>query len=314
MINKEVVDYIKRMSDKGFSLKKIRGELKGSGHSEEDIEDCIAVVTKEKPAAVEKKVITEEKEFEPIIEERRFSPKKILVIILCLVVIGSAPFGLKLYKEYFRGKEEIPQIEEKPRMSPPESPKELELDYEIIYQEEFEKCMDDPIFHQCVAQVSGDLNLCEKWVEINNDVDDRDWCVDGYVLFKVTLEGSGSCDKVKHEEVGLLCNAIKSQERSYCDMIENNDVVKGVCISMVTNKQSCGELTSEDNEVCQEIFKFYSALKQNKIEMCELLGFNTNKITCKALLSNNPEICKNIKPCEDEARLKAQRRIEEQER
>ena len=310
MVNKEVVDYIKRMSDKGFSLKEIRGKLKESGHSEKDIEDCIAAVTKEKPAA-EKKAIVEE-EFAPIIEERRFSPKKILVIILCLIVIGSAPFGLKLYKEYFGGKE-APQIEEKPRLSPQieESPKKLELDYEKIYQEEFEKCMDDPEIHQCVAYVTDDLSLCNKWVELDNDTVERDWCFDRAFLFKkIALENIYPCDKMMHGSTKLMCNAIKTGEKSGCDSIEEG-ALKGLCNSMISNRESCGGLTSEDKEGCQELFKLCSALKQNKMEMCELLGSNRLKITCKALISNDPEICKNIKSCEDEAGLNAQRIIEE---
>ena len=186
-------------------------------------------------------------------------------------------------------------------------------DYKRFYQEEFEKCMNEPWVHQCMAYVTGDLNLCDKWVEINNDIEDRDLCADGYILIKaITLEEGDSCDKIRRESMRLLCKAIKTQERSYCNLIENDEITKGMCISVMTNRLSCEGLTGRDRELCKEKFEMCAAISQDKIDMCESLKIKEDRVTCKALLSNDPEICKeeSLDSCRDEAELEAQRRID----
>ena len=222
--------------------------------------------------------------------------KKELIIFVSIIIIIAGLISLRLY------------IKNETRIAG--YSKETSSDYEEVYQEELEKCLNDPEIHQCVAYVTDDLSLCNKWVELDNDAVERDWCFDRAFLFKkIALENIYPCDKMMHGSTKLMCNAIKTGEKSDCDSIEEG-ALKGLCNSMISNRESCGGLTSEDKEGCQELFKLCSALKQNKMEMCELLGSNRLKITCKALISNDPEICKNIKSCEDEAGLNAQRRID----
>ena len=227
--------------------------------------------------------------------------KKESIMLISIFSIIIIIFGLIFLRLYARA----PQIKEHPGIS--------DSDYEMLYQEEFEKCMNEPWIYQCMAQVTGNLSFCNRWIEAENDIVHKSACIDGYMLHKaITLEKGNSCDKIKDTDFRRLCNAIKTREIIYCDLIENSSVMRGMCISILANRQACDEITGEDKEWCKEHLKFCSALIQNDIKMCESLELEENRVTCKALIANNPDICKQepITSCEDKAELEALRRMD----
>ena len=345
MINKEVKDYIKKELDKGFSLEKIKDKLKQAGYSKEDIEINIPKTGKKQEKTKDNKEEMSETEVsdhaqkssisdkpqEEIKEEKtekiktkKNSPKLILIIILLIsIMIGISIITFNLIDKKNN------QIEQPESVPEPEKiivKDEFEIFYENIYNMEFEHCnsRDDIYFikdfaleeQKCLAYVTDNIALCDKLIESKNDLENRDWCIDGYYLFKkAAFEKEFLCEEMIHEDAKLLCQAIKSKDQSKCNTIQE-EIMK-ICISITSEQDSCNGLSEREQKDCKNAFFLFSTLDQKDIDLCQNL-METDERLCKAIISKDKSNCKcdlvskQEAFCRDKATEKAEKRTQEE--
>ncbi|MFH1642953.1 MAG: hypothetical protein ABIC04_08725 [Nanoarchaeota archaeon] len=280
MAKKEVIDYVKKELGKGFSLEKVKKKLKEVGYSQDDIDGSAVAATERK--------------------KLYFSKKVLFISILAVVIIVLATFSLKVDVESDGIKISPIQedsgegITETPKAV--ESPVEPETDYEKMYQDEFEKCVDKSLSsreYKCISRVTGNLSLCDAYL-LENRSDKRDSCIDNYYLTRCFVDGNCLCDKTTGKDAKIVCEAFRNKNSEICDSCEDFHWAT-TCKAMLSENLDICEVEGEVHERdCKDSVLEILATRNKNISLCNNIVDNHYKIQCKALAESNPEICTEI--------------------
>jgi len=161
---------------------------------------------------------------------------------------------------------------------------ELDAKYRKRYSEEYDICINDSLWGgewQCIAWVTDDLELCNKWLELYSDLEEKNWCLDEYYIKKKSLE-IDSCDKIMNQDVKIACKAFKLGKSEECGKIHDK-LIENTCKAIILeDKEIC------KSEECRAFFEEFYIYKNKDFEKCVMIE---DSILCEAVLSSDKEVC-----------------------
>jgi hypothetical protein len=301
MVNRRLVDYLKKGLEKGYSLDSLKSLLLKHGFSEKDIDDSIKTVTK--------------KTF-----DRKLLTRYFIVVILALTIF------------FFFTR--ILSIREKPVFN-------LEERLPIYKQWAYENYLKRPEYleeiNRCKAIVNQDVNLCNEDMNciaeyrfviahLNNEEEECNKIpYTKYTIFEKNVciasinHDISKCSDAKNKEIceyfvnGDISSCLKFQPEDSgddCDdiyilvnkAIKNNDINECNNIKGSFTKETCVALLSGNEKNCTEERATYIAYSIMASEFknssfCEMIEFRDEKESCLNRL--NCELIKNKREKEE---------------
>jgi len=202
--------------------------------------------------------------------------KKRFVIIIFLIVLLSGCFG--------ESNEKIIVSDDLSNFSI----SDFDEKYQKMYFEKYDKCISESLSAeewQCIAHVTGNLSLCDKWVELENNIEDRDWCLDGYYSNKMIVEEKYLCDIFIHVDMKIACEILRTKDIEKCDNLKDRLSVE-ICKAIIKKDNS---LCNSDN--CRYEIEYIESLISENIESCNKLLVKEDRVSCNAIIKNDPKLC-----------------------
>jgi len=328
MADLQLVHYIEKEFEKGFTREQVKEVLVKYGHPSEKIDECFAYLdAKAKDEHMQmagsqafKKAEQElVKPMEPAKPESRFpidlKPKNIYIIIgvIVLIIIGS----FLIMKFAFSGDnptEKEPEQDEPDRPNPIqyEPTKQTEPDVEGIMspsilqtdpaerKKAFDRMVDDCVEGEieridkiCPALVLDDITKC----------DDNITCIDDYHLYSaIVVNNQDACEKISDKTLKKGCQVLLNDNAEDCKSFEGD--MRFYCEAVINRKlEKCYEIqTSEVQDQCWGDIRLFNAFSTKDPKYCAAIkGDDEKKNLCFAFVEDNPDYCYNSVGCEIQA-------------
>lgn len=267
MVDKKLIDYIKKELDSGFSIKRIKEALSKKGYDSDVVNDAINIIKPELPSQKKQIVI------KPII---------IGGLLLLIVIIGIIFFSIKTIKV----DEKMPALNDDLSVEVDEKMQVLNDDLPIDIQKELidkflDECVkEDEEYWKCTALIKEDVTDCYYDLLAERQITE---CTDDYHFYTAIKKSkSDICSNIDRPELKSRCLKItgsdKCDEDLLCNAITNNDV------------DNCkGDID------CIEDFYIIDAFKTQNMAACDNIDTKgLIKTFCKAITEKNPDSCKKI--------------------